>query len=31
LLSEWHRQGLVVKSRGKVVVRCPQQLSLSAG
>lgn len=28
LLSEWHRQGLVVKSRGKVVVRSPEQLSL---
>jgi len=27
LLSEWHRQGLVVKTRGKIVVRCPEQLS----
>jgi CRP-like cAMP-binding protein len=27
LLSEWHRQGLVVKTRGKIVVRSPEQLS----
>lgn len=28
LLSQWHRQGLVVKSRGKIIVRSPDQLSL---
>ncbi len=27
LLSQWHRQGLVIKSRGKVVVRSPEQLA----
>jgi CRP-like cAMP-binding protein len=27
LLSQWHRQGLVIKSRGKIVVRSPEQLS----
>ena len=28
LLSEWQRQGIVVKSRGKLLVRSPQQLSM---
>ncbi len=28
LLSQWHRQGLVIKTRGKVIVRSPEQLSL---
>lgn len=29
LLSEWQRKGLVVKTRGKLLVRSPEQLSLS--
>ena len=28
LLSQWHRQGLVIKTRGKIIVRSPEQLSL---
>lgn len=28
LLNEWQRKGLVVKSRGKLLVRSPQELSL---
>jgi CRP-like cAMP-binding protein len=28
LLSEWQRNGMVVKSRGKVLLRAPEQLSL---
>jgi CRP/FNR family transcriptional regulator, nitrogen oxide reductase regulator len=30
LLSEWQRQGLVVKSRGKIVVRSPERFISSA-
>jgi CRP-like cAMP-binding protein len=26
LLSEWHRKGLLVKSRGSVVIRSPEEL-----
>jgi CRP-like cAMP-binding protein len=28
LLSTWHRSGMVVKGRGKVLLRCPEQLLL---
>ena len=28
LLSEWQRKGFLVKSRGKLLVRCPEELSL---
>jgi CRP/FNR family transcriptional regulator, nitrogen oxide reductase regulator len=31
LLSEWRRKGLLMKSRGKVVVRSPEQLINSVG
>jgi CRP-like cAMP-binding protein len=31
LLSEWHRKGLLVKSRGRVVIRSPEALVRSAG
>jgi CRP-like cAMP-binding protein len=31
LLSEWRRKGLLVKSRGRVVVRSPEQLINSVG
>jgi CRP/FNR family transcriptional regulator, nitrogen oxide reductase regulator len=31
LLSEWQRKGLLVKSRGRVVIRLPERTVLSAG
>jgi len=30
LLSEWQRQGLVLKTRGKIVVRSPERFAASA-
>jgi CRP-like cAMP-binding protein len=31
LLSEWQRKGLLVKSRGRVVIRLPEETAMSAG
>jgi CRP/FNR family transcriptional regulator, nitrogen oxide reductase regulator len=31
LLSEWHRKGLLTKSRGRIVIRSPEELARNGG